>query len=100
MALDDVAQLADISGPGIVLKRFNGGGANIFNVPPHAPSDFADKMPYQHGYIVPALSQRRDLNGKDADAIEQILAELAVLHHGFQIPRRRHNDSYIYLDRF
>ena len=50
--------------------------------------------------VVLAIAQRRQRNGDDVKAVEQILAELAFLHQLPQIHVGRGEDPDVHLDRF
>ena len=49
--------------------------------------------------VVLALAQRRQLDRDDVQAVEEILAELALLHHLPQIDVGRGDDAHVDLDR-
>ena len=40
----------------------------------------------QQGHVAPALAQRRQLDGNDVEAVEEVFAEASGLHLGFEIP--------------
>ena len=52
----------------------------------------------QRNVLVP-LAQRRQLHGDDVQAVEEILAELPLLHHLAQLDVRRGDDPDVDLDR-
>src|SRR5262252_7507565 len=57
-------------------------------------------MPHQHRDVVRALPQRRNMDGKDADSIEEVLTKLSFAYHGLQIAGSRDDHPNVDLDGF
>ncbi len=53
----------------------------------------------QQGDILPALSQRRQVERNDFQSIKEILAERAFFHHLFELSVRRCDDAHIGIKR-
>ena len=53
----------------------------------------------QRRNIVAPLAQRRQHQGKNIDAMKQILPEFLLAHARFQIAMRRHHDANVHRDR-
>jgi hypothetical protein len=53
----------------------------------------------QFGNVLPALTQRRNLDADDVQTVQQILAEMTRLHAAFQVLMGGRNDPYIHLHR-
>ncbi len=76
-ALQDVAKLADIAGPGVFLESFHyfvahvGDAAQVFAV------ERFDERFRENGQIGHALAQGREGNLEDVEAIEEIFAKIA-----------------------
>jgi len=49
------------------------------------------------GYILSAISQRRQLNRKDIQAEVEVAAEFAIFHHSREVTMRSSNESNIHL---
>ena len=75
-ALHDVLQLADIAGPGVTLEHIHHGQGKAHVLPPVGRGEFCNKMTGQGPDILGAQAQRRQRNGKDIQAVEQITAEI------------------------
>src|SRR5438874_7152970 len=78
--LHDVAQLADVAGPRILLEdlhRILIDGAHRLAVD---GVELVEEPLDQERHVLTALAQRRKLDGKDVQAIIEIFAQLAVAH--------------------
>src|SRR5258708_19038983 len=78
-AFDDVAQLADIAGPGVVLERggrARGEPGEILAA--ELAAHRAGEMRGEQRDILEALAQRRDGDDIEGEAIEQIRTELSL----------------------
>jgi hypothetical protein len=75
--LDDIAQFANISRPCVLLERINCLLGKWNRLPSILRADLAGKVLDQRGQVFNALAQRRQLNGKDHDAMIEIAPELS-----------------------
>jgi hypothetical protein len=75
--LDDIAQLADIARPGVLLERFDGLMGKGYRLPAVLRAYLADKVFDQRGQILGALAQRRQFDGEDDNAMIEIAPEKA-----------------------
>ena len=69
-----------------------------FDTTSHALSEILQDVPDKSGNIFDAFPQGRDHDRENVEAVEEIFAELAVFHHGFEVPARCGNHTDIYLD--
>src|SRR5580700_7290152 len=83
--LDEVLQLANIPRPMPTRELPHGCGGNRFDLLVHEAAVLLRKVADQQWNILRALTQRWDADRKDIQTIVQIAAELAILHHFFQV---------------
>ena len=74
-ALHDVAKLANISRPGILLQRRQAFTGNLVDPLGERLAVLLDEVPHQLGNVFDAFAQRRYANRKDIEPIEQVLAK-------------------------
>ena len=99
-ALHDVLQLADIAGPGVTLEHIHHGQGKAHVLPPVGRGEFCNKMTGQGQDILGAQAQRRQRNGKDIQAVEQITAEAPLLHHPFQVAVGGGDEAHVHMSGF
>src|SRR5688572_6128490 len=95
-ALDDVAQLADVARPAVLIehthrRRFDGGHVLVV-----ARIELGDERLDEQGQVFLAQPQRRQFDGEDVQAIEQILAQLAGSHRVDRTDVGRGNDADVH----
>ena len=76
-ALEDVAQLAHVARPGVALERRQGVGMDRRHPLAEPGRQLAEKRLGQDRDVLPPLPQRRDAEGHDGDAVEEIGAKAA-----------------------
>ena len=79
-ALDDVAQLADVAGPGIVEQLLPGFVVEIERRPAVLPAEVVEEVIEQQLDVFPAIAKGRDVQLEYAQAIEQVFAEFPLPH--------------------
>ncbi len=98
-ALDDVAQFPDVAGPGIGrqnVQRLGGEALDLFRV---FPGQLGEIMLKQQGNIPGSLAERGQVDGHDIQPVIQILAELALVHHLFEVAVGGRDQPHIHLQR-
>src|SRR5208282_633437 len=83
--LDGVFQLPDIPWPRIALQRLHRVTGNRLCREAVRRTINADEVFGQHGYVLHALTQRRNKNGHHVDAIVEVFAEAVLLNHLFKV---------------
>ncbi|MCG3163618.1 MAG: hypothetical protein JMDDDDMK_05057 [Acidobacteria bacterium] len=83
-ALDRVAKLADVAGPGVILHPFDCRGFEIFRRFAVGQRELAVEMLDQRGHIFQSFAQRRNLKRNDVQAVEQVGAKRAAFNFGFE----------------
>src|ERR1019366_4997859 len=56
-----------------------------------------DEVLHQHRNVILALAQRRQVNGDDVETVEQVIAELAVLHLLLEIDVSGGDNAHVHL---
>src|SRR2546427_4794692 len=77
-AFEHIAQLADVSRPGIIVEKLADFGIHTANLAAVFGIEVAQNMLDEQGEILLAIAQRGQVNMKDVQAEIQILPELAV----------------------
>src|SRR5205085_12000417 len=90
---DDVLQLPDVSGPGVVFQDCERVVRDGAHVAPDCPCVLGDKVPAQHAHVLAPLTQRRDGYVDDGDAVVQVFPELPVLNILLKVAVRSGEDS-------
>src|SRR5450830_1067791 len=94
-AFHHVAQLADIARPTVVEQRL----ASFIAEAPRRSGVFLDEASEeavgQGQDVFAAFAQRRQVQGDDVEAVQQVFAEAAVAHHVFEIQVGGRKDAYI-----
>src|SRR6266851_761032 len=96
MTFNHVAKFPHISGPGVALKRIHRRRSYGFYFPSHTPAQVSQEVPSEHGNVLPAFPQRRNVDREDIQSIIQILAKLALPHCRLQIAARGNNQARIH----
>jgi hypothetical protein len=82
-ALDRVAQLADVPGPRVALEarhRLGGHGELLVLAGEAALGDVVEEVLHEERDVLGPLPQRRQLDRDHAESVEEILAELPLVH--------------------
>ena len=96
---DGSAEFADIAGPVVFHHRWQGVLAEGLEGFAIGFGQFFEKMVGQHGDVTLARTQRRKLDGDDAETPVEIFAKFAFLDHLCEVAVRGGNDADIDLDR-
>ena len=97
-AFDDVAQLADVSRPGVALQLAQALLRNRLDRLAERPGELVDEGPHQRGDVLDPLAQRRNDDGKHVEAIEEILAKRLVADRVLEVAVRGRDDADVDLD--
>lgn len=97
-ALNDVAQLADVAGPGVAEQFGDGFWREQFFFPAILRGDLASEMGDQVWKILGALAKRRQGQGKDVDTVVEIAAKLVLFDEFVEISVRGDDGAHIDLD--
>ena len=95
---DEVLQFPDIPGPGIGEEAIPDLGCDPFDPAREFPVEFFDEIVGQGGDVLGPLPQRRDVDGKDVQAVEEILPELSLLHRLQEVPVRGRDEAHVHRD--
>src|SRR5437762_10389603 len=96
--IDDVAQLADIAGPGVGLQRRQCVLAKLARLDARRRGAPRHEMAGQERDVFAPLAQGRHPDRHDVEAVEQIFAEAAAGDFGAQIAVRGGDDADVDLD--
>ena len=95
-ALDDVLQFTNIARPIIGLKLFDLRGGEARWLQAEFSAGLGKKMRCEDGDVIEPVPKRGDLNGKDAQAIVEILSEAAGFDFGGDIAICRGDNADIH----
>src|SRR6266481_1628617 len=84
VTLDQVLQLADVSWPRIFHHARDGKFAECRRMLAVVFAVFFQKIFEKDQHLLPALTQRRDMDGHDIQAIKQVFAKYALFHRALQ----------------
>src|ERR1700741_4448718 len=87
-AFHQVLQLANVARPRIPLEGSHGFRRNAVDLLAHAAAKHLHEMRDKSRDVFPALSERRQQDGKDIQTIVQITAKLPASYHVLEIPIR------------
>jgi hypothetical protein len=93
-----VLQLPDVAGPAVLpedLHHFPGDPGNVLV---KLLVDLLDQEVDEDGDVLAPLPQRGDRDGHDVEAVVKIVPELALFHHGLEVPVRGGDDPRADLD--
>src|ERR1700733_9341965 len=97
-SLDEVFQLADISGPMPLQEGIHGFAGNGLDSMIQAAGKFPDEVANQQRNVLAPLPQRRKTNGKNVHAIEKVTAKLFLGNALCQIPVGSCNQPQVHFD--
>ena len=95
----DVFQLADVAGPGLLLKPVDGVGLDGRGLDPQIRGVALHEEFHQVGDVLGSLAQRGHAEDHDAEAIEEVLAELLFADGGFQVAMGGGQHAHVHADR-
>src|ERR1051326_7947188 len=93
--LEDALKLADVSFPWILQKYLHHDRAAL-----RTGGFTLEESPDEKREVRLAVSERREIYGKDIEAVVEILSELLLLHRVAQVAVRRGDHADIHLHRF
>src|SRR5581483_5611092 len=97
-ALDHVLQFAHVSRPGIIQQHAQRFLGDLADRPLIFRGKLADEKVHQQGDIFLALTQRRQVDGDDVQAVKEIFAESALTAELLQVHVGGGDDAHVYLD--
>ena len=98
-ALDDVLQLPDISGIGVLEQDAHGLAADALDQDVLSLGRMLlDKMLCQEGNILHALPERRQMDIDDVQTVKKVFPEGAPLARGLQVAVGRGNEPQVHLE--
>ena len=77
-ALDDVAELADVAGPVVLLERGEGGVGDLDVGAAVLLAELGEELAGEERDVFLAVAQGRDVEGDDVEAVEEVFAEVAA----------------------
>src|SRR5713101_1620443 len=77
-ALDEVAQLANVTGPGIAEKDFHRGLADFLAAASVSGAEFSEEVARERGNVFAAVAERGNEKGNDVQAVEKVLTKRAA----------------------
>src|SRR5712691_10437528 len=98
-ALNDVLQFTDVPGPVVGLKEFQGPLVDGSDLLPSSCRIALDQIRDEQRHVIHAFAQRGKLDGKDIEAIPEILAEGAGRDRGLQVAVGRGQYAHIHCNR-
>src|SRR5437870_8822185 len=98
-SLDRVLELPDVTGPWVRHQQLLGVAAQPRLPLAHPLAQAADELLGEEHHVLAALAQRRQVNGKDAEAVVEILAELAARHGVGEVPVGGDDEAEVGLER-
>src|SRR5258708_39890241 len=93
--LDEIFQLTNVSRPMPAGELPDSRSRNRFDLPLHAAAVLLREVADQERNVSGTFAQRWDADRKHVQAIVQVAAELAILHHCFEIAIGRRYRSHI-----
>src|SRR5215469_11473801 len=97
-ALDQIPEFADVAGPGITEKNFKRAVREFARALAVSGAKFVEEVAGKNRNVFLAVAQRRNKEGNDVEAIEQILAEAAVRDFLFEILVGGGDDADVHAD--
>src|SRR6266581_6447455 len=97
--LDDVLQLADITGPGIRYEKIQSLLVNPADTLSCFSSETIDEVLDQQGNVFSSFSQRRNLNRKNIETVKQIAAKCTLDDGSLQVAIGGGDDPRVRSDR-
>src|SRR3954471_2388648 len=94
-ALQRIAQLADVSRPGIVGQQLHRLGRDALQLLAGIAPEAIDEVLHEDGNVLTALLQRREVDVEDVEAEVQVLAESRRLDLLFQIAVRGADHAHV-----
>jgi hypothetical protein len=77
-SLGDIAQLADVTGPVVLLEGGEGSVGDFYVGATILLAELGEKFSGEKWDILLAITQRRDEEGNDVESIEEVFAEVAT----------------------
>src|SRR5574338_531275 len=93
--LDDVLELADVPGPGILDEQAHRRRRDAADRESQTAVEPLDEVPDEIGDVLGAFAERRELDAHDVHAVEEIRAESSGGDVLLEIARRRGDHAYV-----
>src|SRR5262249_31983870 len=97
-AFDDVAELANVTRPRIILKHLHCCLRDRIDPFAQLHAELLEEMNHQHRYVLLAFPQRRYFDREDIQAVVEIRAKRPLANCFFQIAIGRREYANIYSD--
>ena len=97
--LEHALQLADVARPGVAAQQVHRLGGDLADLPAQLPVEAPHVVADQHGQVVAALAQGRQVDREDAQAIVEVGAELPLRRRRLQVAVRGRDQPHVGLDR-
>ena len=97
-ALDHVAQLANVSRPGVALEVLLGVGSQAAHLTIVLSVELLDERARQQRDVVLAVTQGRQVDREDVEPIEEVLAKLVRADRLRRHAVRRGDHAHVHLD--
>src|SRR5207245_3541429 len=98
-SLNRVLELPDVTGPRVRHQQLPGVAAQPRLPLAHPLAQAADELLGEEHHVLAALAERRQVNGKDAEPVVEILAELAARHGVGEVPVGGDDEPKVGLER-
>ncbi len=96
----EVAELADVAGPGLGLEELDGFGRKRGLADAELATESASEVADEFGNVLGPIPERGQADGELADPVEQVLAEEAFADHPFEVPVGGGDDADVDRDEF
>ena len=97
-ALDGVAELADVPGPGVALEHVHErGGRDALHVLAGLGVELLDEVVDEERHVLAALLERRQPDGEDVEPEVEVLAEPPAADLLLQVPVGGADDAHVHL---
>jgi hypothetical protein len=83
--MDDVLELTEVAGPVVTAEAFAGGGGEVLRLP-LGRVELGEEMVGQRLDVVSAFPEGRQRDGKDVQAVEEVLPQLPRGHGLLETP--------------
>src|SRR5438132_886323 len=97
--LDEVGELSHVPRPRIPAEGLERLGGDHLDVPIHRAGEALHEETDQRGNVLGSLAQRRDVDGKDVQAVVEVFAEALLLDQPSEVAVRRGDQADVDLDR-
>src|ERR1017187_296883 len=94
-ALDEALELAHVSRPRVPDEKIHRLGRDAVHRGAVGRVRLLEEAAHEGLDVGGALAERRQVDGNDVEAVEEVLAELAGLHHALEVAVRGRHDAHV-----